>query len=90
MNIKNTPAKRRGNDSIKNQFEFIKICCDVSELDLTDFFEKWGFFWVGEMEINDYGKYKYDITHEMVDETIDYVKSKAYPKPKDDITLVED
>ena len=84
------PDAGRGNDSIKNQFEFVKICCDVSGLDLTDFFEKWGFFWVGKMELNDYRKYKYDITQEMVDETIEYIKNKRYPKPKDDIALVED
>ena len=84
------PNAGRGNDSIKNQFEFVKICCDVSGVDLTDFFGKWGFFWVGEMELNDYRKYKYSISQKMVDETIEYVKSKGYPKPEDDITLVED
>lgn len=84
------PDAGRGNDSIKNQFEFIKICCDVGKLDLTDFFDKWGFFWTGKMEVNDYRKYKYDITKEMVDETIEYVKSKGYPKPEEDITLLED
>jgi hypothetical protein len=84
------PDAGRGNDSIKNQFEFVKICCDVSALDLTDFFEKWGFFWVGEMELNDYRKYKYAITQEMVNETIEYVKSKGYQKSEDDMTLVED
>jgi hypothetical protein len=84
------PDAGRGNDSIKNQFEFVKICCDVSKLDLTDFFEKWGFFWTGEIELNDYAKYKYTITQEMVDDTTEYVKSRGYPKPETDITLVQD
>lgn len=79
-----------GNDSIRNQFEFIKICCDVSELDLTDFFEKWGFFWVGELTVKDYRTYNYTITQEMVDETKAYIASKNYEKPDEDITLTEE
>jgi len=79
-----------GKDSIRNQFEFAKICCDVAEMDLTDFFEKWGFFWVGEITVNDYGKYQYTITQQMVDETRAYIAKKQYGKPGEDVTLVED
>ncbi len=31
----------------------MKICCDAGETDLTDFFDKWGFFWVGELKLKD-------------------------------------
>ncbi|MEE8452667.1 MAG: M60 family metallopeptidase [Thermoguttaceae bacterium] len=84
------PDAGRGNDSILNQFEFVKICCDVTERDLTDFFDKWGFFWVGELTVNDYRKYEYKITQEMVDETKAYIAEKKYKKPAEDITLVEE
>ncbi len=84
------PDAGRGNDSIRNQFEFVKICCDVTELDLTDFFEKWGFFWVGELTVNDYGKYNYTITQQMVDDTKSYIAQKQYKKPAVDITLTEE
>jgi len=80
----------RGNDSIRNQFEFIKICCDVGKRDLTDFFEKWGFFWVGTLTVNDYRKYEFKITQQMVDETKAYIAKKKYKKPAVDITRVED
>ena len=80
----------RGNDSIRNQFEFVKICCDVANLDLTDFFEKWGFFRVGEIEVKDYRLYKYKITQKMVDDTKAYIAKKKYKKPTEDITLIED
>jgi len=80
----------KGNDSIRNQFEFIKICCDVGKTDLTDFFDQWGFFWVGELEIGDYGKYRFTITQQMVDETKAYIAAKKYPKPSEDITRIED
>ncbi len=88
--MRRRPHAGRGNESIQNQFEFVKICCDVSELDLTDFFEKWGFFWVGELTVKDYRTYHYKITQEMVDDTKAYIASKKYEKPADDITLIED
>ncbi len=84
------PDAGRGNDSIRNQFEFVKICCDVAELDLTDFFDKWGFFWVGEITVNDYRKYDFKITQQMVDDTKSYIAKKQYKKPAVDITLIED
>jgi hypothetical protein len=84
------PDAGRGNDSIRNQFEFVKICCDVAELDLTDFFDKWGFFWVGKITVNDYRKYHYNITQQMVDDTKSYIAHKKYKKPAEDITLIED
>ncbi|KKL17404.1 hypothetical protein LCGC14_2485920, partial [marine sediment metagenome] len=84
------PAAGRGDDSIHNQFEFVKICCDVSELDLTDFFDKWGFFWVGELTVNDYRKYHYTITQQMVDDVKSYIAKKQYKKPAVDITSIEE
>ena len=88
--MRGRPDDGRGNDSIKNQFEFVKICCDVGKLDLTDFFDKWGFFWVGKITVNDYRKYHYEITQKMVDDTRSYIARKKYRKPAEDITLIED
>jgi len=88
--MRNRPHAGHGDDSINNQFEFVKICCDVAELDLTDFFEEWGFFWVGELTVNDYRTYQFKITQQMVDDTKAYIAKKGYKKPAEDITLVED
>ena len=88
--MRRRPHAGSGNESIRNQFEFVKICCDVSKLDLTDFFDKWGFFWVGEMTVNDYRKYHFKITKQMVDDTKSYIAKKGYAKPTEDITLVKD
>ncbi|MCY2953389.1 MAG: M60 family metallopeptidase [Planctomycetota bacterium] len=84
------PNAGSGDDSIRNQFEFVKICCDVAELDLTDFFEKWGFFWVGELTLNDYRKYHYTITQQVVDDAKSYIAKKQYKSPAVDITTIED
>jgi thiol-disulfide isomerase/thioredoxin len=88
--MRNRPDAGRGNDSILNQFEFVTICCDVAKLDLTDFFEAWGFFYVGEIAVKDYGSYEYTITQQMVDETKSSIANQAYKKPNEDITLIED
>ena len=88
--MRRRPDAGKGKDSIRNQFEFVKLCCDVSKLDLTDFFEKWGFFWVGELSVNDYGKFKYTITQQMVDETRSYIAKQGYQKPTEDLTLIEE
>ncbi|MGL4327095.1 MAG: M60 family metallopeptidase [Tannerellaceae bacterium] len=86
--MRNRPDAGTGNDAIKNQFEFVEICCDVAKLDLTDFFDKWGFFWTGDIALNDYAEYNYSISQEMVDATKAYIKSKGYPKPTTDITRI--
>ncbi len=88
--MRGRPDAGSRDDSIRNQFEFVKICCDVAELDLTDFFEKWGFFWVGEVTVSDYRKYHYTITQQMVDDAKSYVAQRQYKKPAEDITLIED
>jgi len=87
--MRRRPDAGLGNDSIKNQFEFVKICCDVGKLDLTDFFEKWGFFWVGQLSVDDYGKFDFNITQEMVDATKTHILKRKYKKPASDITLTE-
>jgi len=84
------PDAGSGKDSIRNQFEFVKICCEVGKLNLTEFFDKWGFFWVGELSVNDYGKFKYTITQEMVDETRSYIAKQGYQNPAEDLTLIEE
>ncbi len=88
--MRRRPDAGRGKDSIRNQFEFVKICCDVGKLDLTDFFDKWGFFLVGDLTVKDYVDFHYQITQQMVDDTRSYIASKKYEKPTEDITLIED
>jgi len=88
--MRRRPDAGTGNNAIRNQFEFAKLCCEVGETDLTDFFDKWGFFWVGELNVDDYGKYRYTITQEMVDETKASIAKKNYQKPSEDITLIDE
>jgi len=88
--LRRQPESGRGNDSIRNQFDFVKVCCDVAKLDLTDFFEKWGFFRTGEFTVRDYRTYHFNVTTQLVEETKSYIAKKGYAKPNTDITLIED
>lgn len=88
--LRNNAGNYHGNDTIKYQFEFIKACCDVTKTDLTDFFEQWGFFNPGKFNINDYARYEFNVTPEMVAETKKWIADKGYPKPKTDITSISE
>ncbi len=72
------------------QLNFVKQACKVSKTDLTEFFDKWGFFHIGKFEMNDYGKYTYEMTPEMVAACKTEVKAMNLPKPVVDMTLLED
>ncbi|MBQ1254113.1 MAG: M60 family metallopeptidase [Alistipes sp.] len=61
------------------QLNFVKVCCDVAKEDLTEFFEKWGFFTVCDEIIDDYGNKRLLITEDMVKQIKDH--AAQYPKP---------
>jgi hypothetical protein len=87
--MRRRPDAGKGDDSILNHFQFIEICCDVTKTDLTEFFDQWGFFYVGKIKVNDYGDYNFLVTQEKVDEVKARIAAKNYPKPTIDITRVE-
>ncbi len=72
------------------QMEFVKIACDVAELDLTDFFQAWGFLTPVELEVDDYGKASFSITEQMVNDTKAYIVAKNYPKPDHSFERITD
>lgn len=88
--LRTHPHKGTGDASIHNMYEFIKVCCDLTKTDLTDFFNTWGFFETGTFKIGDYSNYTFNITPEMVNETKTYVAAKNYPKPDKDISRLTD
>lgn len=88
--MRNHPDQGKGNASINNMYEFIRVTCDLLQTDLTDFFEAWGFFVTGTFEVNDYANYRFTVTEDMVQKTKDYISEKRYPKPTKDLTLLVD
>ncbi|WP_160069926.1 M60 family metallopeptidase [Sphingobacterium bovisgrunnientis] len=83
--------RRRGErNPAVHQLNFVRTACEVAKVDLTDFFSKYGFFYVGTLEYDDYGKYTYKMTQEMVDKCLADIKALNLPKPKIDITTLRD
>ncbi|MFV0605999.1 MAG: M60 family metallopeptidase [Niabella sp.] len=80
----------RGNNPAVYQLNFVKTACEVSKVDLTAFFKKYGFFYVGKFDVGDYGNYVYDMTQEMVDKCLAEIKQMKLAPPKIDLTTLED
>jgi len=80
----------RGNNPAIYQLNFIKTVCEVGKTDLTVFFDKYGFFYVGSFAIDDYGDYKYNMTQEMVEKCKSEIKAMNLPEPKVDLTTLQD
>lgn len=72
------------------QIEFVKIVCDVAKLDLTEFFEAWGFLKPVDIEMDDYGKGQFLVTQDMVTACKAYITGKNYPKPNHKVQDITD
>lgn len=84
------PAWKEGIHNLTEyQLNFVKKACQVSKTDLTDFFEKWGFFYVGSFDIDDYGAFTYTLTQAQVDACKAEIAAMKLPKPKDKTTGLE-
>jgi hypothetical protein len=90
----NVRGSRRGGERGRNpaeyQLNFVKTACEVSKTDLTDFFDQYGFFYVGEFSFNDYGNYSYNMTQQMADDCKNAIKAMKFPKPSVDISRLTD
>lgn len=80
----------RGGNPAVYQLNFITTACEVSQTNLLDLFEKYGFFYVGKFRMDDYGNYNYEMTQQMVDECKAKIKAMNLPLPKVDISTLED
>ena len=80
----------RGQNPAVYQLNFVKTVCEIGKVDLTDFFDNYGFFYVGQLEYDDYGNFKYEMTQTMVDECKAAIRQMNLPKPVVDLSLLED
>jgi hypothetical protein len=77
------------NKSYLNMLEFCRLACIVSKTDLTDFFQRWGFFYVGEINVVDYYHSSYQVTQNEIDTLKNEIANMKLPKPRIDITTLE-
>ena len=73
------------------QLDFVRNTCKVANLDLTTFFETWGFLTPVSLTVGDYGDKPFIITQQQIDDLKNEIASKNYPKPKhSNIHLITD
>lgn len=74
----------------KQQLQFVKDVCDVTETNLTRFFKKWGYLKPFDGVINDYGEGRLTVTQKQIDEVIAEIEAKNYPEVTDMIEYISD
>ena len=75
-------------DPGENQMMYARMACRAAKENLTDFFERWGFFVPISMKVNQYGTYNYIVTDAMIKETKEFMKQ--FPAPKHAFYYLED
>lgn len=72
------------------QLEFTKTCCRVAQLDLSSFFEKWGFFKPVDIEMDDYGKKSFSITQAQSTDIKQQINAFGYTPSNANIEYITD
>lgn len=70
------------------QLDFVRQVCRISGLNLLDFFEKWGFLYPIDKDVNDYRKGRFTITQEQIDLLKQEIDSKGYAVPHPNVHLI--
>lgn len=93
--LRNTTENTSDWTMVDYQLNFVKKACEVSQLNLLSFFDKWGFLYYTDngretFEVGDYaGKRVYSLPKAKVDAFIAEIESLGYPEPDVDVTLVK-
>lgn len=78
-------------DAANDQLKFAEICCEIGNIDLTEFFEAWGFFIpMKNSLVGDYGHHYVYLTQEAIDACKARIKAKNYPKKGGHLIFLED
>jgi len=72
------------------QLNFVKTACEVGGVDLSDFFEQYGFFVLGDFQVKDYSSAQYVMTAQMVEACKAAIRAMNLPKPRVDISSLVD
>ena len=76
-------------EAIEDQLKFAEKCCEIAQMDLSEFFEAWGFFVPMEnTAIGDYSNYNVNLTKEEADASRS--RMQKYPKKGSHLMFIED
>jgi hypothetical protein len=63
------------------QLEFVRLACEVSGLDLTEFFTDWGFLTPYDVTIDDYGVKRFTVSQTAIDSVKAQIAAMNLPAP---------
>lgn len=89
--FRTTPLKESSNTKDgEYQVDFTKALSELTQTDLTSFFEKWGFYKPVNREIDDYAKRRLQVTEEYVNKIKNEIKALNGTQIKDKIEYITD
>ena len=72
-----------------NQLKFAEKCCEIAQMDLSEFFEVWGFFEpMDNAFVGDYSNYNVNLTKEEAEAS--RARMQQYPKKGGHLMFIED
>ena len=72
-----------------NQLKFAEKCCEIAQMDLSEFFEVWGFFEpMDNTFVGDYSDYNVNLTKEEAEAS--RARMQQYPKKGNHLMFIED
>ncbi|MBR4967049.1 MAG: M60 family metallopeptidase [Bacteroidaceae bacterium] len=75
--------------AVEDQLKFALKCCEVAQMDLSEFFDAWGFFEpMNEVAVGDYGNYIVNLTKEEADSV--RALMQQYEKKGGHLMFIED
>lgn len=74
----------------ESQVEFTVLACEAAQLDLTDFFTKWGFFEPIDIVKGDYSSGQFVVTDAMADDAKKRIAALGFPKPAKIVEYITD
>ena len=75
--------------AIDNQLKFAEKCCEVAQMDLSEFFDVWGFFEpMKDAFLGDYGNYNVNLTKEEAEAS--RARMQQYAKKGGHLMFIED
>lgn len=86
----NSSPSEQGKNAGLDQLDFVRQVCRTSNLNLLDFFEKWGFLKPVNTKLNDYGNKSFMITEHQINELKEEIVAAGYVMPASNVHEITD
>ena len=85
----NAASQRYYTSAVNDQLKFAEKCCEIAQMDLSDFFEAWGFFEpMDDALVGDYATYIVNLTKEEIKAS--RARMQQYEKKAGHLMFIED